>query len=125
MIGYKKHDEQNEPQNQSLKRKVSEKQMKMVADAVKKLISDNMVLKKAVRKLVEKDEQNTKIIEQNSEKVRQFDNLAQAYHTLNSENQKLKTTVDHLRYAARDKCDDISFRSQHNNFNNPGGPGVF
>lgn len=99
------------------KRKITEKERKMVADAIKKLSQDNVILKSAVRKLVEKDEKN-------SEKIRQFDNLAGAYQKLSEENMKLKNYIDILKYAARDKCVD-SFYSQGYDSNSQGGSGVF
>jgi predicted Zn-dependent protease len=99
------------------KRKITEKDRKMVADAIKKLSQDNVILKSAVRKLVEKDEKN-------SEKIRQFDNLAEAYQKLSEENKKLRNYIDILKYAARDKCVD-SFYSHGYDNNSQGGSDVF
>lgn len=91
----------------------------MISDAIKTLVKDNVILKSAVRKLVEKDEKN-------AEKLNQFENLAHAYQRLNEENTKLRQTVDILSYAAREKCSDKMFDYHHNgNHGSPGGPGIF
>ena len=94
---------------------------KKISDAIKKLASDNVILKKAIRALVERDEHN-------AEKVKQFDKLAQAYNQVSHENQQLKNSVEILKYAAREKCDEgmfHQFNPDSNNFDSPGGSGVF
>ena len=49
------------------------KERKVISDAIKKLMSENVTLKKGVKILVHKNEENI-------EKAKQFDNLAQAYN---------------------------------------------
>lgn len=119
MMGFKTHGlTAPKASNQPAKKKFSEKDKQMVTDAIKKLSQDNVLLKSAVRKLVEKDDRN-------HEKVAQFDKLAQAYNKLSGENAKLKNAVDVLSYAARDKCQDIMFDHSGNNDDSYGGSGVF
>lgn len=105
-------------QNMPQKKKYSDKDKKLVADAIKKLSTDNVTLKKAVRKFVEREEKT-------AEKVKQFDNLGQAYNKLATENQKLKEWIGILQFAAKEKCDDKLFSDFNpSNFNGNGGPGV-
>lgn len=100
------------------KSQISDKDKKMISDAIKTLVKDNVILKSAVRKLVEKDDKN-------AEKLNQFENLAQAYQRLNEENTKLRQTVDILSYAAREKCSDRMFDYHNGNHGSSGGPGIF
>jgi len=93
------------------------KERRMISDAIKKLMSDNVTLKKAVVKLWKNQEAS-------EEKVKQFDQLALAFQKINKENRKLKEGIDILKYIAKDKCND-KMLSNFNNFNNPGGPGIF
>lgn len=118
MLGFKKDGESSDSNSQWQKKKVTEKQMRMVADAVKKLLSDNLILKKGVNKLVENEAIN-------AEKVKQFDTLAFEYNKLTVENLNLKKNVEMLKYQVRGSNDSNNYSSHHNNFNNHGGPGVF
>lgn len=108
----------NNPDTSSNKTKVSEKHRILITDAIKKLSSDNVLLKSAVRKLVEKEDKN-------SHKIHQFDELAQDYIKLKDENDKLKTAVDVLRYAARNICSDKTFEYQGFNNGPHGGSGIY
>lgn len=100
------------------KKKIGEKEKKLISEAIKKLVSDNSILKKAVRKLVTTEEQN-------QEKARRFDDLAQAYDKLAEENLKLKNSVQILQYVAREKCDEGMFKGNNNDFDNSGGSDVY
>lgn len=118
MSAYKQHGVHSKPpSSEPAKRKITDKERKMIADAVKKLSQDNVCLKNAVRKLFEREEKN-------AEKLSQFDNLANAYQQLSQENAKLRNAVDILKYAARDKCQDVNLDYPSNN-DFSGGSGVF
>ena len=100
-----------------LRRKILEKKEELSLKQLNKLMSDNVTLKKAVVKLWKNQENN-------EEKVKQFDQLAIAYQQMWTENSKLKKGIDILKYLAKDKCNDRMMRN-YNNFDSPGGPGIF
>lgn len=99
------------------KQKYSDKDKKIFVDTFKKLASDNVLLKSSIRKLVEKTEKN-------KYKVEKFDSLVIEYERVSNENKKLKNSIDILKYAAQDKCQDISYQGYPFGKGN-GGAGVF
>lgn len=102
-----------QPVSQESNPKLQEKK-KLIVDGIKKLISDNVLLKSAVRKLVEKEEKT-------AEKLSNFDSLLDAYSKVNNENAQLRKWVEILQYAVREKCTDKQLQSF---FNDQGGNGV-
>lgn len=95
------------------KKRDFDKERKAISDAIKKLMSDNVTLKKGFQTLLRKNEEN-------EQKVRQFDNLAREYQKIQSENQNLRRGIEILKYQnSSEKCDEGMF----NNFNNFGGAG--
>lgn len=101
-----------------IKQKYSDKDKKIFVDAFKKLASDNVLLKSSILKLVEKKDKN-------KAKAEKFDQLLQEYEKVISENEKLKKSVDILKYAAKDKCLDVSYQNYHSFGRGSGGPGIF
>ena len=77
------------------KHKYTVKEKRIVSDAIKKLLSDNVMLKSAIRKLVDKNEKNRA-------KVEKYDELEQEYMRLWQENEKLHNSIDILKYAVKD-----------------------
>eukprot|EP00344_Euplotes_crassus_P001595 CAMPEP_0196994376 /NCGR_PEP_ID=MMETSP1380-20130617/676_1 /TAXON_ID=5936 /ORGANISM="Euplotes crassus, Strain CT5" /LENGTH=225 /DNA_ID=CAMNT_0042409725 /DNA_START=205 /DNA_END=879 /DNA_ORIENTATION=+ len=102
----------------SSKGKDFEKERKAISEAIKKLITDNVTLKKGINILVKKNEENC-------QKVSQFDNLVKEYQKLQAENQDLRRGVDILKYKnSSEKCDEGMFNN-FNHFGGAGGSGVF
>lgn len=104
--------------SRSTKGKDFEKERKAISEAIKKLITDNVTLKKGINILVKKNEENC-------QKVSQFDNLVKEYQKLQSENQNLRKGIDFLKYQnSSEKCDEGMFNN-FNHFGGAGGSGVF
>ena len=104
--------------NSNSKSKISDKEKHIFKDFVKKLNSDNSILKKGILKLVEKEQQNAL-------KIQNFDKLAQCYNDLKVENERLRSQnqIVKLKNSA-DKCNISTYGSSFDN-NGPGSGGVF
>ncbi|CAI2372226.1 unnamed protein product [Moneuplotes crassus] len=96
-----------------------EEKRKIISDTIKKLMKDNVALKKGIRILC-------KMNEENDHKTSQFDNLAREYQRLKEENQKLERGLNFYKYAngGPQGCNDGVF-SNSNNYGNNGGSGAY
>lgn len=97
------------------KKKSSTKERKLFIDFVKKISSDNNILKKAVKKLNDK-------VHENVDKVKNYEQLENAYRKLQEENAILKKGLEMAKYRLQEKCLDTSYYN-NSSWSSSGGPG--
>jgi cell division protein FtsB len=84
------------PRSEMEKQKDKEKTESLYTKFVKTLVRDNNTLKVGIRRY-------TQLHEENSAKVKQFDNLAQSFNQLMREHEQLKRNYNIAKYAAAEK----------------------
>jgi hypothetical protein len=102
---------ENSSLGSNTKSKISAKEKRMFADFVRKLSSDNDILKKGLQIMTKKEQQNLA-------KISRFDDLAEAYNKQTQEIERLKRENAILKYnSSKNKCIDNSY---YNGFGNNG-----